>query len=108
MSVDILILNTAVVDIRSKDFRFVEKLAGPGGLAKCKISKMPKLNQKQYSDWLKAGFTTAGGAGNTAPLIARAGIKTAIGANFGSGDFDGLDIQGHFFYNEMVKNNVDM
>ena len=108
MSVDILILNTAVVDIRSGEFRFVEKLAGPGGLAKCKISDMPKYSQKQYQNWLNGGFATSGGAGNTAPLIARTGIKTAIGVNLGRGDFGGIDIQGRYFYNEMVRNNVDM
>ncbi len=32
MSMDILILNTAVADFRSCGFGFVEKLAGKGGL----------------------------------------------------------------------------
>ena len=35
MATVVLILNTAVLDLRSRDFAFVEDLAGPGGLAKC-------------------------------------------------------------------------
>ena len=108
MSVDILILNTAVVDLRSSEFGFVENLVGAGGLAKCKLSNMPDFTQKQYQKFLSEGLATAGGPGNTAPLLAKAGIRTAVGVNLGSGDFEGLDIQGRYFYDEMVRNNVDM
>jgi len=108
MSIDVLILNTAVSDFRSSEFSFTEKLAGPGGLAKCKTMDMPIYTQKQYKGWIDKGMVTAGGPGNTAPLIAKAGLKTAVGVNLGKGDFDGLDAQGRFFYDMMTKYNVDM
>lgn len=108
MRVDVLILNTAVVDFRSNEFSLVETLVGPGGLAKCNTADMPAYSQQQYKKWIDKGFATAGGPGNTSPLMARAGIKTAVGVNLGKGDFDGLDAQGRFFYDVMTKNNVDM
>jgi len=106
--VDILILNTAVSDFRSRKFKFTEKLAGPGGLARCKTDDMPAYTQKQYKQWIDNGMVTAGGPGNTAPLIAKAGLKTAVGVNLGKGEFNGLDAQGRYFYDTMTKYNVDM
>jgi len=108
MSIDVLILNTAVSDFRSDEFAFTEKLAGPGGLARCKTQDMPAYTQKQYVQWIDKGMVTAGGPGNTAPLVAKAGLKVAVGANLGKGDFNGLDAQGRFFYDTMTKYNVDM
>lgn len=108
MSFDVLILNTAVADFRSDEFAFTEKLAGPGGLAKCKTKDMPAYTQKQYKSWIDKGMVTAGGPGNTAPLVAKAGLKVAVGVNLGRGDFDGLDAQGRFFYDTMTRYNVDM
>ncbi|OQA01627.1 MAG: pfkB family carbohydrate kinase [Planctomycetes bacterium ADurb.Bin401] len=108
MSTDVLVLNTAVTDFRSKEFSFVEKLTGPGGLAKCKTSDMPAYTQEHYKQWIDAGMVTAGGPGNTAPLIAKACLKAAVGVNLGKGDFGGLDAQGRYFYDMMAKNNVDM
>ena len=35
MATDVLIVNTAVLDLRSADFAFADRLAGAGGLAKC-------------------------------------------------------------------------
>jgi sugar/nucleoside kinase (ribokinase family) len=108
MTIDVLILNTAVADFRSDEFSFTEKLAGPGGLARCKTKDMPAYTQKQYKDWIDKGMVTAGGPGNTAPLVAKAGLKVAVGVNLGKGEFDGLDAQGRFFYDIMIKYNVDM
>jgi len=107
MSTDVFILNTAVADFRSSEFKFVEKLVAPGGLAKCKTDYMPDYTQLQYKQWIDKGLVTAGGPGNAAPLIARAGLKVAVGANLGHGDFGGLDAQGRFFFDTMVNNNVD-
>ena len=108
MSIDVLILNTATADFRSNKFSFIETLAGPGGLAKCDTADMPAYSQQQYKDWIDKGLATAGGPGNTSPLIARAGIKTAVAVNLGKGDFDGLDAQGRLFYDTMTDNHVDM
>jgi sugar/nucleoside kinase (ribokinase family) len=108
MAVDILILNTAVVDFRDPHFDFVDNLAGPGGLAKCPVTDMPDYSQEQYYQWIKAGKATAGGPGNTAPLIAKAGTTVAVGAYLGKGQYDGLDAQGRFFYDTMQKLGVDM
>ena len=108
MSIDVFILNTAVADFRSDKFGFTEKLAGPGGLARCKTANMPSYTQKLYKQWIDKGVATAGGPGNTAPLISKAGLKVAVGVNLGKGDFDGLDAQGRFFYDMMTKYNVDM
>jgi len=108
MSVDVFILNTAVADLRSDEFAFTESLVGPGGLAKCDTRHMPDYTQKQYSHWIGRGLASAGGPGNATPLIARAGVNTAVGVNLGRGDFDGLDAQGRFFYDVMLANNVDM
>jgi sugar/nucleoside kinase (ribokinase family) len=108
MSFDVLILNTAVVDFRSREFGFTEELVGPGGLAKCGIADMPRYSQEQYRRWIEKGLGAAGGPGNAAPLIARAGLNVAVGVNLGGGEFGGLDAQGRFFYDVMVKNGVDM
>lgn len=108
MGIDVLILNTAVVDLRGDEFAFAEKLAGAGGLAKCHASHMPAYTQAQYHAWLDSHKGTAGGPGNTAPLIARLGVKTAVAANLGRGEFDGLDAQGRFFHDTMTANQVDM
>jgi len=108
MDLDVLILNTAVTDLRSEAFGFVDALVGPGGLAKCATADMPAYTQQQYRRWIEAGCATAGGPGNTAPLIARAGVSVAVGAHLGRGDFDGLDAQGRFFYDILAANGVDM
>lgn len=107
MAVDVLILNTAVADLRRADFEFADRLVGKGGLAKCKTEDMPGYSQEQLKQWIDEG-ATAGGPGNTAPLIARTGLSVAVGVNLGRGDYDGLDAQGRFFYDTMVANDVDM
>jgi len=108
MAMDVMILNTAVVDFRSADFHFVEVLVGQGGLAKCKTQDMPDYSQEQLRQRIEQGSATAGGPGNSAPLIARAGLNVAVGVNLGKGDYDGLDAQGRFFSDVMTANNVDM
>ncbi len=108
MATDVLVLNTAVADLRRPDFEFADELVGKGGLAKCKTEDMPNYSQQQLRQWIEQGFATAGGPGNTAPLIARTGLKVAVGANLGRGDYDGLDAQGRFFYDVMTANDIDM
>jgi len=108
MSVDVLVLNTAVVDLRRPDFEFTDKLVGKGGLAKCRFEDMPKYSQEQIRQWIEGGFATAGGPGNMAPLIARTGLKVAVGVNLGKGDYNGLDAQGRYFYDIMTANDIDM
>jgi len=108
MAVDVLVLNTAVVDLRRSDFDFSDRLVGKGGLAKCKSEDMPKYSQEQIQAWIAEGFATAGGPGNTAPLIARTGLKVAVGVNLGQGRFEGLDAQGRYFHDVMTSNSIDM
>ena len=108
MATDVLILNTAVLDLRSPDFEFTDRLVGAGGLAKCATSEMPSYTQEQLKAYVDRGCATAGGPGNTAPLLARAGLRVAVGTNLGTGTFDGLDIQGRTFYDILTKNGVDM
>ncbi len=108
MATDVLILNTAVTDLRRPDFTFADKLVGKGGLAKCNTKDMPNYSQQQLRNWIDQGFATAGGPGNTAPLIARTGLKVAVGANLGKGNYDGLDAQGRFFHDVMTANDIDM
>lgn len=113
MPVDILILNTAVTDLRSPDFEFADKLVGKGGLAKCKTEDIPDYSQKQIHSWIedvsdKRYLATAGGPGNAAPLIARTGLEVAVGVLLGKGDYDGFDAQGKFFYDTMRENNIDV
>ncbi len=108
MSVDVLILNSGVADLRRPDFKFADKLVGKGGLAKCKTEDMPNYSQEQLREWIEQGFATAGGPGNTAPLIAKTGLKVAVGVNLGKGDYDGLDAQGRFFHDVMTSNGIDM
>jgi sugar/nucleoside kinase (ribokinase family) len=108
MTTDVLVLNTAVTDLRRPDFAFTDALVGKGGLAKCKTEDMPNYSQRQLRDWCEQGFATAGGPGNTAPLIARTGLKVAIGVNLGRGDYNGLDAQGRFFYDVMKASGIDM
>ena len=105
---DILILNTAAVDVRRPDFDFATKLVGPGGLAKCQTKDMPAYAPDQLRRWIADGCATAGGPGNCAPLLARAGAATAVGANLGRGDDDGLDPAGRFFYDQMTTHRIDM
>jgi sugar/nucleoside kinase (ribokinase family) len=108
MAVDVLILNTAVTDLRRPDFEFVDELVGKGGLAKCKTEDVPDYSQQRVREWIEQGFATAGGPGNTAPLIARSGLKVAVGVNLGKGPYDGLDAQGRFFHDVMTVNGIDM
>ena len=108
MGVDVLILNTGVVDFRRADFEFADALVGEGGLAKCKAEDRPNYSQEQLAEWIKDGYATTGGPGNTAPLMARGGLKVAVGVNLGKGDYDGLDAQGRLFYDVMAANGVDM
>ena len=108
MGVDVLILNTAVVDFRREDFDFADALVGEGGLTRCREQDRPEHSQEQLAQWIKQGCATTGGAGNAAPLIARAGLKTAVGVNLGAGDYDGLDAQGRFFHDTMTAAGVDM
>jgi sugar/nucleoside kinase (ribokinase family) len=69
---------------------------------------MPDYSQEQIQKWIEEGSATAGGPGNTAPLIARTGLKVAIGVNLGKGNFDGLDAQGRCFHDIMTANGIDM
>ena len=108
MAVDVLVLNTAVVDLRRPDFEFTDLLVGKGGLAKCNSKDMPEYSQAQIKQWIEEGFATAGGPGNSAPLIARTGLKVAVGVNLGKGDYDGLDAQGRYFHDVMTANGIDM
>jgi sugar/nucleoside kinase (ribokinase family) len=108
MSTDVLILNTAVTDLRRPDFKFTDELVGKGGLAKCETEDMPNYSQQQLRQWIEQGFATAGGPGNTAPLIAKTGLKVTVGVNLGKGQYDGLDAQGRFFYDIMTENGIDM
>jgi len=108
MVVDVLILNTAVADLRRPDFEFVDKLVGKGGLAKCQVKDVPNYSQQQVREWIEQGYATAGGPGNTAPLIAKTGLNVAVGVNLGKGDYDGLDAQGRFFYDVMTASGIDM
>ena len=105
---DVLILNTAAIDLRRHDFEFVDELVGKGGLAKCITKDMPSYPQQQLAEWIQQGFATAGGPGNTAPLIAKSGLSVSVGVNLGRGDYNGLDAQGRFFYDVMIANNIDM
>jgi sugar/nucleoside kinase (ribokinase family) len=114
MGKNVLILNTAVTDLRRPEFDFTDKLVGKGGLAKCKTEDMPSFSQEQIAQWIREGSGTAGGPGNSAPLMARAGLGVAVGVILGLGNFETsdrknkLDAQGTFFYDEMVKNEIDM
>jgi len=108
MATDVLILNTAVADLRRPDFEFADELVGKGGLAKCKTEDMPDYSQQQLADWIERGSATAGGPGNSAPLIARTGLKVAVGVNLGKGDCDGMDAQGRFFHDVMTANGINM
>lgn len=94
--------------MRRPDFDFADALVGKGGLAKCKTEDMPGYSQQQLAGWIEQGCATAGGPGNSAPLVARTGLKVAVGVNLGKGDYDGLDAQGRFFYDVMSANGVDM
>jgi len=105
---DVLVLNTGVADLRRPDFEFADELVGKGGLAKCKTEDMPNYSQGQLREWIEQGFATTGGPGNTAPLMARTGLKVAVGVNLGRGNYDGLDAQGRFFYDVMTENGIDM
>ncbi|MBL7153079.1 MAG: carbohydrate kinase family protein [Phycisphaerae bacterium] len=108
MATDVLVLNTGVADLRSPDFGFVDDLVGKGGLAKCRIEDVPNYSPRQVREWIEQGCATAGGPGNTAPLIARTGLNVAVGVNLGKGDYGGLDAQGRFFYDLMTANGIDM
>jgi len=108
MAVDVFLLNTSVVDIRSSDFAFTDALVGPGGLARCSTAQMPDYTQEQLSAYIRCGVATAGGSGNTAPLLAHAGLRVAVGSYLGAGQYGGLDIQGRTFYDLLAQNGVDL
>lgn len=106
-TVDALILNTAVLDLRSRDFGFVDGLVGAGGLAKCPVSKLPRLNAETVFALDREGGATAGGCGNIAPLLARAGLRVAVGAMLGQGPYGGLDAVGRIFADKLIATGVD-
>ncbi len=108
MATDLLILNTAVLDLRSPDFAFADRLVGAGGLAKCATADMPPYTQAELQAYVAGGCATAGGPGNTAPLVARAGLRVAVGVNLGQGEFGGLDVQGRTFKDLLEATGVDM
>jgi len=49
MGVDVLILNTGVVDFRRADFEFADELVGEGGLSRCKAEDNPSYSQEQLA-----------------------------------------------------------
>lgn len=108
MQTDVLILNTLVVDFRRSSFESIGVLTCPGGMVKCENDEMPNDSQPQLREWIQQGFVTVGGPGNVAPLVAKAGLRVAVGGNLGKGDYEGLDAQGRFFFDVMVENNVDV
>lgn len=108
MAIDVLILNTAVLDLRSPDFSFVDQQVGPGGLAKCPTAEMPNYSQAQIKHYIEQAGASAGGPGNTAPLQAKANLNVAVGAFLGKGEFDGMDIQGRVFHDRLENAGVDM
>jgi len=108
MELDVLVLNTSVVDLRRPDFDFVDSLVGKGGLAKCRTEDMPTYSQDLIRMWIAQGNAKAGGQGNTAPLMAKAGLKVGVGAYLGKGNYDGLDAQGRFFYDTSKACGIDV
>lgn len=108
MPVDVLFLNTAVMDIWSREFDFTHNHVEPGGMAKGSHSDMPDFTQEQIRQWIEQGPTCAGGIGNSAPLISRAGLTVAAGANLGAGTSGGLDAAGRAFYDIVERAGVDM
>jgi sugar/nucleoside kinase (ribokinase family) len=107
MSVDVFVLNSAVVDFRREDFYFADKLVGEGGVARCEMQEMPEFSQPQLQQWIEEGFAVPGGMGNVAPLMSAAGLTTAVGAYLGRGNYCGLDAPGNFFRTQMVACGVD-
>ncbi|MCL2104307.1 MAG: carbohydrate kinase family protein [Kiritimatiellaeota bacterium] len=108
MKTDVMILNTSVVDLRSEDFAFTGRLAGAGGLALCKTAEMPPYTQAELMGYITNGKASAGGGGNTAPLLAHAGLRVAVGSNLGKGGYCGLDAQGRAFYDILSASGVDL
>lgn len=108
MPVDVLFLNTAVMDIWSRDFKFTRNHVEPGGLTKGSHSDMPEFTQEQIRQWIDQGPSCAGGIGNCAPLIARAGLAVAAGSNLGAGSSDGLDAAGRAFFDIVESSGVDL
>jgi sugar/nucleoside kinase (ribokinase family) len=109
MSVDILVLNTAVVDFRHSCFTFADELVRAGGLAKCAVADLPPYSQEQlYAFIHEDRCVTLGGSGNCAPLMARTGLKTAVCAYFGNGDYSGLDVAGRFFCDSLTQEGIDV
>ncbi|MBT6613728.1 MAG: hypothetical protein HOB38_16635, partial [Deltaproteobacteria bacterium] len=98
MTIDVFILNTAVVDFRRDDFDFVTTLAGQGGLVKGSHADLPAYSQSRLQEWIKEGCAAPGGLGNSAPLLAKAGLEVAVGVSLGKGDFQGLDAPGRYFH----------
>mgnify|MGYP006292890277 CR=1 FL=1 len=105
---DVLILNSLVLDLRGPEFGFADDLVGPGGLAKCPAAEMPDYTDARFDGWIAEGRAAAGGPGNTAPLLARAGIKVAVGGYLGRGSRGGLDVQGRAFHDILTQAGVDM
>src|SRR3989338_569072 len=114
MPIDVLVLNTAVVDLRSPDFTFCDQLVGKGGLAKCRTEDMPLHSQEQIADLIRQGKATAGGYGNNAPLMARAVLSVAALSGFGKGEHETidhrllLDAQCKFYYDTMASSGINM
>ncbi len=107
MAVDVLVLNALILDLRSPAFTFAGKLAGPGGLAKCATADLPPYTPAELDAFI-ARSATAGGAGNVAPLLTRAGLAAAVGGYLGRGPYHGLDSAGRAFHDLLAAAGVDL
>jgi sugar/nucleoside kinase (ribokinase family) len=96
------------MDIWSPDFEFTLNHVEPGGLTKGSHSDMPDFTQEQIRQWIDQGPSCAGGIGNSAPLVSRAGLSVAVGSNLGAGTSDGLDAAGRAFFDIVASSGADL
>lgn len=106
MAIDVLMVNSPVVDLRGPYFRFARDLAGPGGLCVGAADDRPDYNEQQYQEWIDNGQAVVGGVGNAAPLMSRAGLDVAVAAYLGAGPSDGYDAAGRFILDVLTKNRI--
>src|SRR3989344_2914558 len=104
MSTDIIILNHATADIRIGN-SLIKKFVKKESLHISRNSKNFKYLSRISKENKRINF---GGVGNLVPLISRTGLKTAIYANLGKGNFDGFDFYGRKFYDEMKKEKINL
>jgi len=109
MSIDLLVLNHASVDIRISLPWIRDLVENEGMLVNREDDSSEYLRRcSQSLESCQENVMAFGGSGNLAPLISRTGLNVALAFNVGKGDYNGFDLNGRLFCNAMENEGVNL